>query len=369
MAFIARESKPCTWCKVMIEKGTDAGFTWDRTNSGYIHFSCMKERKAATVTTPVTVPATVETNGHGKDIRADKPRLNEDAASDLARIIQTIAGARGIDEKEVRRIAADEASKVSVTPRCVEFKVNDAPSIKLDLAHHEIETLVKLLSVKTLNGHRFNVYMHGPAGSGKSTAAHQVATVLGLKYAYQSLNPQTPDSRLLGYMHAGGQYVESEFFRLYTQGGVFCLDEIDNASGSLVVTLNSLLENGLGAFPHGMFERHKDFVCVCTANTIGRGGNIHYPERRALDAAFLERFVFLDWAWDKFLTESIITGILGTADGKTLIAWVEEEAREIQAHFPALLVTPRAYIQAALLQREGFTKSQIRDMAIARGVK
>jgi hypothetical protein len=442
MGFMARVDKPCTFCNVVIPKGTASGFTWDRAKGGFIHSECMRQRKAqggaqsahycpqSGCTTLVSeagmkcaahVPTMPEVisgsipavaidpafndytrpHKHGRDGlpvppevcnfclthkdvghkpgcgRADAEtvvtrakraadNLNEPVARELARLIQSLAGQRGIDESEVRRIAADEASKVS-SNRAISITVGAAPEIKLDLAHRDIPLLIKLISAYGANGHRQNIYMHGPAGSGKSTAARQSSKVLDLPYGYISLNPQTPDSRLLGYMHAGGEYVKSEFFERYTKGGVFCIDEIDNAAASLVTTLNGLLENGHGAFPHGVFERHKDFVCVCTANTIGRGGDVNYPERRALDGAFLERFIFLSWEYDNDLTKAIVSGVLGTA-APEFMAWVASEARTLQARFPTLIVSPRAYIQGAVLEKLGLSRNQIIPMVISRGL-
>ena len=389
MAFIASVDKPCSFCSVAIPKGTSTGFTWDRTRGGVIHLDCMRTRKAQGV--PVPVPATVATtatvdpgedpenpNAIDVDIRNGKPwpkngdhseLTNGDTQRVLAALQALVSGPRntGLSEKEIRRIAADEANKVT-NNRAIEIKVGEMPATKFDTAHKDLPGLLRLVTGRGINGHRMNVYMHGPAGSGKSTAARQASEAMKLKYGYMPLNPQTSDSRLLGYMHAGGEYVPSEFFKRYTEGGIFCLDEIDNASASLVTTLNSLLENGHGAFPHGVFPRHEDFVCVCTANTVGRGGDVQYPERRALDGAFLERFIFLFWDYDRALTEAIVTSVLGP-DAPEMLRWVDEEARDLQARFPTLIVSPRAYIQSATLEKLKISRSQIRAMAIARGLK
>jgi hypothetical protein len=358
MAFIASEDKPCLHCNEIIKKGTDTGFTWDRTNGGYIHNECVVQRRAAKVLAPAGAAVTNGKNGHD---------VSEDKAQALIKALQSLMAAPHINESEVRRIAADEASKVS-SNRTITIKTGEMPEVKFDTAHKDLPILLKLVNAYGPNGHRMNVYMHGPAGSGKSTAARQAAQALDLAYGYMSLNPQTPDSRLLGYMHAGGEYVPSNFFERYTKGGVFCLDEVDNGSASLVTTLNSLLENGHGAFPHGVFERHKDFVCVCTANTIGRGGDIHYPERRPLDAAFLERFIFLSWEYDRALTEAIVKSILGGA-AVEFMAWIDSESRDLQARYPSLIVSPRAYIQAATLEKLNVTRNQIVAMVISRGLK
>lgn len=271
-----------------------------------------------------------------------------------------------LDKEGIIQVIGEEIEKRIIKTLVIEKDEKEYK--KFDLSHEELPTLIKLIGTRNASGHRMNVYMHGPAGSGKTTAAKQAADALGLKFGYTSLNPMTPDSRALGFMHAGGSYVETEFFRCYTQGGVFCFDEIDNASAGFVATLNSALENGFGAFPHGIFARHSDFVCVTTANTIGRGGDIHYPERRALDSAFLERFVFFEWCYDNKLTRAVVNGILGD-EALEHMNWVDKRAEEYKARFPELVISPRAYIQSAILKANGFNKKMIESAAISRGLK
>src|SRR5688572_1560316 len=45
-----------------------------------------------------------------------------------------------------------------------------------------------------------------------------------------------------------------------TEGGVLCLDEIDNSNPSVLTVLNSALANGYCSFPNGMPAKHKDLT-------------------------------------------------------------------------------------------------------------
>lgn len=327
----------------------------------------LREALAAREETPVIDDEKVRSivnvlfKDHRKEIDANAQRLARDYVEGRLEAFRPALDKEGIEQ--VVRDAIDARA-----PKILVIEKDERTYTQFALAHDELPTLIKLINTRNASGHRLNIYMHGPAGSGKSTAARQTAEALGLRFGYTSLNPMTPDSRTLGFMHAGGHYVETEFFKCYTQGGVFCFDEIDNASASFVTTLNSVLENGHGAFPHGVFKRHEDFVCVCTANTIGRGGDIHYPERRALDSAFLERFIFLEWAYDQTLTRTIVAGIVGDKT-EELMTWVDDKSADYKARFPELVISPRAYIQSALLQAQGFSKKLIESAAIARGLK
>ncbi len=223
------------------------------------------------------------------------------------------------------------------------------------------EKFPKLLTL--VSGGNF-VYMHGAPGSGKSTAAINTAKALSLPYGYISLSAQTAESRLLGFMNAVGVYVETEFYRCYKNGGVFCIDEMDNASANLLTALNSALENRKAAFPHEVVDMHSDFVMVATGNTVGYGANPMFPERRPMDQAFRERFVFFDWGYDELLERDIAMGI-NDASGRW-VDWVQKVRKYAAQHFPRLAVTPRASIKGAGLLVD-FSPSEVADMVIFKG--
>src|SRR5204863_2040483 len=81
--------------------------------------------------------------------------------------------------------------------------------------------------------------------------------------------------------------------KLYEEGGVFLFDEIDAADANTILVINSALANGVLSVPNRKERnhayRHKDFVCLCAANTWG-SGSFDYHGRNHLDAAFLDRF-------------------------------------------------------------------------------
>lgn len=248
--------------------------------------------------------------------------------------------------------------------RHLEIKYPEKKEIsRLSNPHKEVENLVKLAAA------RHNIYLYGPAGTGKSTGAYQVAEALGLQYAYASLCPQSSETLLFGFMHAGGQYVETEFHRLYKDGGVFCIDEMDNGSAQLLNRLNSLLENGHGSFPCGTIPRHKDFILIATGNTNGNGASLEFPDRRAFDPAFKERFVFLHWPLDEMQEKLITLGINGEkgSDWLNLVRAIRQAVKTLGIE--RLTVSPRAaYRGAALLASGDFKKKQILDMVIFKGI-
>ena len=171
---------------------------------------------------------------------------------------------------------------------------NRDTGVKVDVGrqHEQFENLLTLITLG------MDVYMYGEPGTGKSTAGDYIARSLNLPFGYIALTIQTSESRLIGYNDANGEYVQTEFYKRYTEGGIFLIDEIDNASGNLLTALNSALANGLGAFPCGQVKRHPDFHCIATGNTTGFGHNPMFPERQVLSGAIRDRFVFLHWTYD-----------------------------------------------------------------------
>jgi len=170
-----------------------------------------------------------------------------------------------------------------------------------------------------------STYLWGPPGTGKTQAAIEAAKALGLDYAVISMSPQSPASKLEGFIDAQGRYTDPDFHRLYTQGGVFVVDELDNMSAAAATVFNSALANGVASFPCGMAVRHADFIFVGTGNTSGRGPTPQFPERRKLDTATTSRLRFLAWPADHKLELALATAHGGGADAavEKWVRWVQ----------------------------------------------
>lgn len=172
------------------------------------------------------------------------------------------------------------------------------------LTHKTFEQLIKYIAAG------ISVILVGPAGSGKTQVAVQCAEVLKKKHYSISVNEHTSKTDFMGYMDANGKLVVTNFRKAFEDGGLFIIDEIDAANPNILTIINSALSNGFCPFPDGMIERHKDFICICTANTFGEGESAHYIGRNALDAATRDRFATMHVDYDenieKFLNDTTI---------------------------------------------------------------
>lgn len=150
----------------------------------------------------------------------------------------------------------------------------------------------------------FPVYFYGASGSGKNVLAEQVAKGLGLDYYYQSCVKD--DFVLTGNPTANGGYCESEFYKAFSKGGLFVLDEADSIPQDVSLTLNQAIANGEFTFPViGTVKAHKDFRIIACGNTSMGGASIEYNGRYAQDGAFKNRFAFIRVDYDTRIEEAI----------------------------------------------------------------
>ena len=60
------------------------------------------------------------------------------------------------------------------------------------------------------------------------------------------------------------------------------------------------------AFPNGLVKMHPDFKVVAAGNTFGKGANRQYCGRNSLDSATLDRFMVIEWDYDREQEAKII---------------------------------------------------------------
>jgi len=189
----------------------------------------------------------------------------------------------------------------------LEVKVGENVNVVEGLKHKQLEQLINYALL------RLSPLLVGMAGTGKTHAAEQVSTALGLDFYSISVGAQTTKTDIMGYMAANGQYVRTHFRDAYENGGVFLMDEIDAGNANVLITINAALSNGLAAFPDAMIKKHDDFVFIASANTFGNGANRQYVGRNQLDAATLDRFAIIEWLIDDDLEKNLTIGLNGGA--------------------------------------------------------
>lgn len=92
------------------------------------------------------------------------------------------------------------------------------------------------------------VYLTGKAGTGKNVICQQVAEALGLDFYFT--NAVTQEYKLTGFIDANGVYQETQFYKAFTHGGLFFLDEMDASIPETLIILNAAIANRYFDFPH-----------------------------------------------------------------------------------------------------------------------
>lgn len=191
--------------------------------------------------------------------------------------------------------------KFGLVPQIHEIRIPNRDNVEIKgIVHKDFDKIVSMISDNE------SVYLCGPAGTGKSFLAQQVAEALGLEYWYTA--SVVDDIQLKGFIDANGRYHETQFYKAFTTGGVFLLDELDASVPETLVLLNNALANGYFDFPTGRTPAHKDFHAIAAGNTFGTGADSTYTGRYCLDGASMDRFALINVDYDRRIEKAMANG-------------------------------------------------------------
>jgi len=298
----------------------------------------------------VIIPA-ASTNGNGSAIEEAIRKIAESVAPK----------AQPIDAEQISAMIDAKVKSLSV-PRPVTVTVKSEESGEtrdMGIQHKLFPTLLQICSAYKQGRGPLNVWLAGPAGSGKTTAAQNVAKALDLKFYFTGAISE-PFS-LLGFKNANGEYQRTAFREAYENGGIFLFDEIDGSSNDAVLPFNAATANGHCAFPDGLVERHKDCIIIAAGNTFGLGATADYVGRTKLDAATLDRYVFLSWDVDEALE-------LAIANNDNWVKRVQQVRANVKARGIKVLITPRASVYGATLLATGMAWPQVEELTLRKGM-
>lgn len=286
------------------------------------------------------------------------PAVGADPALALAETIRAIAGG-AVNEERVRQIVAESVQKaLADTPVMKhEFVLPDGKEYKPE--GHVRPEFQKVLR-KALAG--VNILLVGPAGSGKTHLAHQVAEAMQRPFASISCTAGMSESQLSGWLIPGEggafTFLDSDFVRMYEEGGVFLFDEIDAADENTLLFINQALANGGFNIParqgRTYVKKHKDFVCIAAANTFGQGANAQYAGRSKLDESTLDRFRAgqVEIGYDSELEKKLAH--------PDLLAWAKTARKRINDYGLRRVLSTRFLIDGTKLLSVGETLEEVK---------
>ncbi len=273
-----------------------------------------------------------------------------------------------------RKIAREVISDLLRRGTTREFPLLDEIKCEETPQHENFPLVMAALRAKV------PIWLWGDAGSGKTTSAKKAADQMGLPFRVLSVCPTTTKSELFGYRDASGNYHSTAFREIFEHGGVFLLDEIDNGNPSILSVLNTALANDTCSFPDGNIQRHEKALFMAAANTIGRGADVRYVGRNALDATTLDRFVFVRMDIDENLEQSFVTGKFdntkltkigagGKISAENWLALVQKARRVCKDLGLQHLITPRATVYGHRLLRAGVGRKHLMELCIYKGLR
>lgn len=312
---------------------------------------------AETVETPPAEPAPVVVN---VPPAAPAPVVTGDAGAQMAELLRKLLeGAMpkaSVDTAAVQKMIDAAISKLD-RPQRIEVKTPEEKEYRdLGLQHKQFPKLLKMMSAVTRQGKPVHVFMSGPAGSGKTTAVEAAAKALKLEFYFNGAVGNKYE--ITGFVDAMGKITRTAFKKAFKDGGVYLFDEIDGSDPNAILAVNAALANCVCDFPgdDSATVMHKTFRCVAAGNTWGLGGTSDYVGRSKMDAATLDRFVYLAWNYDeKFETSLVPTSFTGRI--QALRGKAKERGLKI-------IISPRAAINGDALISAGFTEDEALEATI-----
>lgn len=218
------------------------------------------------------------------------------------------------------------------------------------------EVFPELLDLIAMGIHPFLV---GPAGSGKTTVASQVAEALALPFYPIQCGPEMSIYDLTGFTNAAGQATVTAFTNWCKNGGVVVFDEGDAMGGEVAIGLNSALSNGWINLPEGKVILHESCVAILCGNTYGTGATSQYIGRGAgLDLATLDRFEYVEMGYDPALEEAMVMSICPEQGMEWLkrVRVMRENAANANLQ---VIVSPRRSINGAKMLAYGWPMDRV----------
>lgn len=204
-----------------------------------------------------------------------------------------------------------------------------------------------------------NVALVGPAGSGKTTMARNVARDLGLDFYFTGA--VLSEHKLTGFINAMGQVVRTPFRDAFEKGGLFLFDEVDASAPAAILTLNAALSNRQMDFPDACVDAHRDFKVIAASNTFWTGADRTYVGRNQLDGATLDRFIMIGVDYD----ETMERELAGHDEWVDFVQKVRKGIKELEIRH---IVSPRAAIMGAELLRAGMPMDEVARLVVWKGL-
>lgn len=267
-------------------------------------------------------------------------------------VIETVKEDNGELEK-MKQLLIEQNEQIKAQQAKISELAQQAKQGDGIIRHEKFGKIMELLERKQA------VYLHGPAGTGKSELVKQLA--LDMKLDFYPASTVTQEFKLTGFKDGNGIFHDTNFYKAIKFGGLFFMDEMDSCVSEVLVGINGALANGYFDFPGETIQAHKDFRMVGAGNTIGRGGNEFYTGRVALDISTLDRF----WAIPLYYSPAIDNAV--SNGDKELVEFANAMRKASERSGINILMSYRSISRIANFQ-DLFSLEEIMEMAVIKGI-
>ena len=300
---------------------TDGGHVTIKDNKGNVKTCKFVFGKGTQKPKPQPQPQTTtqeeETTNNNETTKTNETMNTQGNNTGIEQVANIFASLQNEAYNNGYKVAQDEAAaKIDDLTAQVE-ELKNRPTTAGTVINIKIEGKTHQVQIKSIVNPKFarilkylangeNVYMYGPAGTGKNVTAKQCAEALDMPIFY--MNTIYTKYDLCGYMDAQGNYVPTTFYNfMKAPKGLYFMDEYDNSQSSALVCFNDVLEDKKYTFPNGetlyLDENHK---IIAAGNTNGQGATEEYNDRYVIDESNRSRFMFVSVTYDSAVEKSIV---------------------------------------------------------------
>ena len=214
----------------------------------------------------------------------------------------------------VNEAVADRMADLTAATRVTLDLPGDTPGERVEVDAGIQPRQAPLLA--RLIGDGMNVWVAGPAGSGKTFTVIQLATLLGYRVFRVPCSKQTPASLFMGFQAATGVYTPGIVWHAVEaqrngDKSLIVWDEYDRLPAGIAVQANGLLDGSAVTFPHGETLSLADLGIrqVVCGNTFG-APTPEFPSAEKTDRSTLTRFVKVWWDYDEVFERALYPDVL-----------------------------------------------------------
>ena len=183
-----------------------------------------------------------------------------------------------VEEQEAKRALEEALAKAEKERKLMQ-------ELGIKFSSTDTPTRIK----RTIEAGIKNIWLCGPAGSGKSMMTRQVAAELGLPYLCISCGIGTSSTEFVGYKYPTRE--STKFAEYYSKPSIILLDEFTALDPAVAQICNAALANDEIETTTGTVYRDPNCIIIATSNTFGGGASRQYVANNQLDASTIDRFI------------------------------------------------------------------------------